>query len=431
MSITKKLNIENPAWKSCQYELRVSLKFSDGVTRQLKPSQITGLYLEKDYDNDHLPVLMLDLALSKKDDNHINADVHTEFRLSIIQYYVETSEEGDGNGEKKNPQTYLSDTFVSLRLKNTPDNSSKMDQLVRDEDEIDDDSVAPADMVSQTTHVLVRKKDLTLSKKMTNEVLSNASMLDTIAILCSKCGCSRNVLLSNLTNNTKHSELLLEPRQFLAQLIFLESEYGWHREGTYLFLDFGLLYIIRKNARCTVWRKNEAKKVCFCISESTSGDNVPKGVIPAGSIVYYNIGTDQYESADASLVGDQIEGNNVLLVNTSTGSASSIESGITSYDGGSYATKSYHGHNPYVKEQFVRKKQEAESQIQLTCINGDLNYLTPNKQYCFLTDVTEMVSQLKGNYRLGCIKTSFVKNGGYFDATSIITVKRVEKTVTY
>ena len=424
MSIAEKLDIENNPWKSCRYKISVEIHFSDKTERVLQPSQITGLYLEKDYDVDHLPVMMLDLAIGNEMAAKIKSDLLTEFHVKILQYYIE-----EGTNEKKGSRIYLNDVFVAPRLDTTPDSASKMDEKSREKDGFDDDSLSVYDMQSQETYILIRKKDMTFTKKMTNAVLNNVTILDAVAYLLSFTKCKGNVLLSNFTNVKKHEELLLPPKPLLSQLMFLEEEYGWHKEGSYLFLDFGLLYIIRKNAKCTAWRKNEPKKICFCISEVTSSDTVSKGIIKKKDTVYVNIGTDQYELKDGSAVGDQILGANMILTNTTTGKTEKVESGVTTYDNGSYTSKTYHGHNPYIKEQFVRTKLEAENQIVLTCLNGDLTYFTPNKQYTFLTDLTKIAPNFKGSYRMGSIKTSFVKNGDYYDTTSIMIVKRVDKTI--
>ena len=205
----------------------------------------------------------------------------------------------------------------------------------------------------------------------------------------------------------------------------MESEYGWHKEGTCIFFDFNVIYIIRKNGKSTAWQQNEPKDVCFCVSDAQSDDNIPKGVIRDRNIVYYNIGIDQCKINSGSVVGDQISGNNMILMNSGTGESSSIQSGTPSYDGGSYSTKEYTGHNPYVQEQYIRAKNEEANQIQLICMGGDMSFLTPNKHYTFLTDVTSLVKNFNGDYRLSEYKTTFSKNGDYFDAVSNIIVKKV------
>ena len=175
------------------------------------------------------------------------------------------------------------------------------------------------------------------------------------------------------------------------------------------------------------WQTNEPKDICFCISNIQGSDNVPKGIIKDRNIVYYNIGTDQYQLKSASIVGDQIDGNNMILIDSSTGKSMDVKSNAPSYDGGSYNTKEYHGHNPYIKEQYIQSKNEESNQVVITCMNGDMGFLTPNKHYTFLTDVTNIANHFRGDYRLSGFKSTFSKNGDYFDSTSVITVKKASQ----
>lgn len=421
MGILKNLAEGKEDWLACKHTIKVELKFSNGKTKSLETSQVQGLYIEKDYDSDHLPIVLLDLSLSRIDENEIKND--TEFKIRIKQYYIEEEE-----GEKKDQKIFLNDTFVKLDFGKKPDNSTKIDKKIRDENDLDNDDVALEDLTRQITYPLIRKSDLLLTKKIINGVISNVRQLDVLAWALTKAGCRKPMLLSNFTNSASIGELIVHPKGLLENLIYWEKEYGWHREGTYLFLDFDVLYIIRMNGQCTAWRPNEPKKLTFCISDAESEDNIPTGVLVKKNTVYYNIGVDQYDVINATDISDHIEGNNMILVDTGNGVVSNIKTGVSSYGGtGSYNTKSYHGHNPYVGEQYKRRKSEQEHQIKFTCNNGDLGYLTPNKSIAILTDVTEIVKDFKGSYRLGGFKASFIKNGEHFDNTIEITVKRVSK----
>lgn len=412
MSIASRLNLEHTKWKSCQYKISVTLKFSDGTIRELQSIQIIGLLLEKDYDVDHLPVMLLDLALSEDDENAV--DANTEFRIKMVQFYKE-----DDESEISGSRIYLNDSFVQMNIDDRLNTKRKLIKKRKDAVESKPTYVDPEDLTSQTTYVLVKKKDAIMSKRIVNDVLSGVSMYDTVMFLLSKYG-NADLLISNFTNTQAHSELLLEPNQLLVTLIELESEYGWHKEGTYLFLDFGMMYILRKNAKCTVWREGEPSTICFCISDVTSSDNIPKGIITTRDKIYFNLGRNQCSFADATEVNDHTRGGNMMIVDESSGNVRSVKG-----SGKTTVVRSHRGHNPYVSTQYKRQQYENTNRLQLTCLNGDLDYLTPNKRYTFLTDVTEIASKLKGNYRLGRVQTSFVRNGNYFDTISTIDVKGV------
>lgn len=420
MSISSGLKIPSK-WKSCKYDVSVEIKFADGTLRQLQKAQIAGLYIEKDYDNDHHPILLLDLALSRVDENAL--DSKCEFHIMMKQYYLE-----EENGEKKDPRIFLNDTFVKLDFGTTPNTSSKMDKEIRESSGLKDGDVAPQDLASQSTFPLVKKDDLILTKNVVNGNLADVTQHDIFFWMLSNAGCKKPIVISNFMNPEKIPEIVIHPRGLLKSLLFMEKEYGWHQEGTYIFFDYDKLYVTRMNGVCTAWAPNEQKEICFCISESTSSDNIPSGVAVTNTTIYYNIGVDQYSMSNGSVVSDQIEGNNMLLTNTQDGGSKNMQANVESYGtSGSYNVKSHHGHNPYVSEQHNRRKLEQENQLKMTCTNGDISFLCPNKQISVLTDVSSIADRFRGNYRLASFKTSLIKNGDYFDSTTEVIVKRVSK----
>lgn len=420
MGIIRNLGSGGSKWQSCKYDVNVEIHFENGTVRALKKAQIAGFFIEKDFDKDHLPILLLDLALSRIDENSITNK--TEFHIRVKKFYLETE-----GGEKKNQEMYLNDTFVKLDFGETPDNTTKIDKEIRSLNMMKDGDVAPEDLLSQKTYPLIKKDDLILTKKVINGVLANVSQLDIITWSLSKAGCRKKILLSNIMNATKVEEKLILPKGLLVNLLETEKEYGWHREGTCIFIDYNMFYIIRMNGQCTAWQQGEPKNVVFCISEATSDENIPSGVLVQRDKIYMNIGLDQYKMMSATDISDQIEGNNMILVDTGNGNANNVSGGVTSYgnSAGAYNTKSYHGHNEYVSEQYKRRKMEQKNQLKITASNCDIGFLTPNKQFSILTDVTSIVNRFSGCYRIASFKSAFVKNGDYFDSTTDITIKQV------
>lgn len=423
MAISDKLGVSDKSWYSCKYEINVNLTFSDGTTRKLKQLQIVGLYIEKDYDNDHLPIMMIDLALSSLDRKKVDKD--TKFHVRINQFYLKNN---DDTQEKRSKKIYINDTFIRLDSDVIIDTNNKIEKKLRDSDKLSDDDLSVNDITTKTTYVLVKKSDLKLTKKITNAVLANINQETLIKYVLVKGGCSNKVLISNLVNKTTYNEFILQPKTVLEQLIYLEYEYGWYPEGAYIFIDYDTLYIIRKSGKPSAWRKNEVTSVCYCISDVTSKDTIASGIIMQDKTMYVNIGTDQYSKVDTVDIDDQINGSNVVLFNTSTGKTETITSGAGGLDGtGSYSTKMYHGHNSYLKKQFTLRKKENKHVWDITCTNGDISYFVPNKQFTFISDVSKINNKLKGTYRISSLKVNFAKNGNYFDTTSTIRVKRTDQ----
>lgn len=423
MSISKKLNIANKNWLSCKYKVSIEIIFSDNDVRKLEDIQILGLYLEKDYDNDHLPVLMVDLAISSLDENKVDDD--TIFHVKMTQYYLEND---DDTGEKKQPKVFMDERLNRIGYGQRFDTSESIEKTIRASNGQSDTELTSYDLTRKTTFVLVKNSDLIMSKKIINNVVVNSNMQNIVCWMLSEVECERKVLMSSFTNTTEYPELLLQPKPFLEQMVFLDNEFGWYKEGAYIFIDYDTFYIIRKNGLSTAWRKNDPTDICFCISSSGSSDSGSTGIIIDNNKVYVNVGASDYRLIDASIIEDQISGSNTILINTSTGESTKVITdkkalGTT----GTFNTKMYHGHNPYIVSQIKRMKEENEHVWEIKCANCDISLFSPQMHFTFLSDVTKVSKQLLGSYRISSLKVSFIKNGNFFNNSSTIMVKRTSK----
>lgn len=424
MALSNILNSSNPGWLSCKYKISVEIIYSDGVIRKLNTAQIIGLYMEKDYDNDVLPIMMLDLSLNKLDKNKI--DDQTIFHIKMTQYYLE---EDNLNNEKKNSKIYLDEKLVRLEYGRPPDVTEKMEKKLRASDGLSDDDLGTYDFTTKYTFVLVKKSDILMSKVITNAVVSDITMQDLVTWLLTYVDCEKKVLMSSFTNTETHEELLLQPKTFVEQMKFLENEFGWHKEGTYIFIDYNVFYIIRKNGKPTAWVKNEPKQVYFCISSTNSTDEGSNGIITKDNIIYVNVGSNDYSFKDSSIIDDQTYGANIILINTTTGESIMDKSGASTLgETGTYTTKMYHGHNPYVLDQFKRERKENDHVWDVICNNTDLSFYTPQRQFGFISDVTSVSDELMGIYRISSMHTTFIKSGEYFNNICNVRVKRTSLT---
>ena len=342
------------------------------------------------------------------------------------QYYLEDDNDAL---EKRNPKIYLDEKLVRLDYGTKPDVSENLEKKVRDSSGLSDDDLTPYDLTNTNTYVLVKKSDLLMTKVITNAVVANVTMQDLVCWLLTYAGCDKKVLISSFTNTKVHEELLLQPRTFIEQLGFLRDEFGWHIEGSYIFIDYDTFYIIRKNGKPTAWLKNDTKQVCFYIGSATSSDERSNGILKKDDIIYVNIDKDGYSMVDASIVEDQMYGANIILINTTTGESIIDKSGTTTLgEAGTYTTKMYHGHNPYTLDQFKRARKENDHVWEVVCNNTDLTYYTPQRQFSFLSDVTKISNDLKGVYRISSMQVSFIKNGVFFNNLCRVKVKRTSLT---
>lgn len=424
MSIKNSIS-ENEEWGVFEYLISVTI-VCDKLTATLNENQILGLYIEKNYDNDHLPIMLLDISIKEDfyEKIRLNAD-KTEFKLVIRKYSIDQEEEDSENSAvKKNQGIYLQDSFIPIMPKQTPiGNRVKSKDTESIESEEDITSVDEHSLGNSYRFVLVKREIYVKSKTITNLVIQSSDITYATCLALNDAKV-KNVLMSNLDNTKIYKEILLFPIPLLSQLIYLDSYFGFYKQGTVIFYDNDCLYIVRKTGVCSAWRKNERKKVTFCINSASSADDKCRGTLLNGGYVYMNIGSDQYHIGDGSDIIDQTTGTNMMIVNEDTGEFNQVSSGVQSVFGNGTNVQSYPGHNPYISNIYKKRKQELKHTITLVCTNCDISYFTPNKSYTVITDVSSIIDDVKGNYRLSRIMTKFVKEGRHFNDISTITIKR-------
>lgn len=411
--------IDQENWKLYEYMLDVTIRIPGKKDYKLNDIQIEGIYLEKDYDNDHLPVLMLDTNIPKLVEAMIIKNKNdVTFTLNFTNC-VKDTDDLEAQYDKK---TVFSGVFTPIIPDTTPDQEKTLRKLLKEADgKTDEFDFSMDDMANKVTFILIKKETSIAAKTIVNAVIPNVTLLEATSFLLSKAGC-KNVLMSSLDNTDIISELVLLPIPMLSELEYLINYYGFHKEGTQVFMDFDTTYINRMGDKCTAWKRNEPKTVNIFISEAIRG-RAAGGSFEKGNEVYISIDQDSYTVIDGSQALDQIEGQNVTLLNEDTTQITNISGG------GEFTTvKSVTGHNKYIDSITALRKKESTRTIQIFASNIDMTELTPNKQYNVITNDSEIIDDITGTFRISSMSLSVLKQAGKFMPLTSVTLKRVSES---
>lgn len=407
-------------WEEYEYGISITI-CNNGKMLELNPSQIQGIMIEKDFDGANLPVLTI--SISKQESANVDIDNKAEFIVSIDRFVVVRNSQGNIK-KRKNKSNILRGTFSGITT-DTTSSGNTLKSVHQKEANVKENEITQVDFSSQSSYPLFKKEDLISSKHIFNNVLSNVSMTETIAVLLSQAGVSK-VLMTNLDNTERIQELLLMPIGLIEQLKYLKNYYGWHKEDTMIFMDFDVMYLIRMNGKCTAWRSGEIKEITFYIDSVTNGDNICGGMATKGSGLYVNVGSDNYVGEDETSVVEQTTGTNLMLVDENSASISTVQGTVTNTlsNSGSTAIKTTTGHNKYLNNWVKARSTEQSGIINLTCNNVDFSQFTPNKQYTITSGKTKIAKDVKGTYRISKMTTSFAKDGNYFMSKTNVTLKK-------
>lgn len=404
-------------WKQYVYKIQVDILFKDEVKR-IEPMQISSFMMEKDYDNDNFPIFLLELMIPATMNDEIKK---TKPDFTVLMYAYEALPDEDMEMHALTRKKYFFDTFTPIQVDQDPQYNESIRKKLRDASGYQSREMSINDLGESFTYILVKNSCIYNPKTIVNMVLNNVNLTDAIGAMVSQTK-NTNVLLSNLDNSMTFGELLVLPMPFITNIAFLENQYGFHREGTQVFVDFDVFYILRMNGKCTAWRKYEPKKVTICISQklggsSSNGSN--SGSIVTKNEVLINVDEDRYMSPSSKDMVDNSYGGSVLMLNQTEATFSDITTDV----GTLTAVEETQGHNPYISEQTERRRIEDTKIRDFICVDADITSLTPNKEYKIVADKTELATEISGDYRLTRIISDFSKEGSYFRCTSYIRLK--------
>lgn len=407
-------------WDEYEYDIQITIA-DDGKIFQLKPVQIHQLIIEKDFDNQILPIVVL--KISKQESIDVDIDNTTEIIISIDCFIVEKDKNGKYT-KKKNKRNVLRDIFCVIDPDVTP-SGDKLKNVFQKDKKVKKGEITPEDLTNISTYTLFRKSDLIASKYVFNAVLSKVSMQQAIAVLLSNSGVTK-VLMSNLDFVDTIDELLLMPMGLIPQLKYLKNYYGWHKEDTVIFMDIDCMYLIRMSGKCTAWRTGESKTITFYINAVQSSDNFQGGMSKSGNDLYINVASDYYVYEDRSGVDEQITGTNTMIINEHAASISTVEGVKTNTISSSGTTniKSSSGHNKYLKNWVKCRNIEQSGVVAITCNNIDFSQLTPNKEYTLVSKRLRAIKQIQGVYRLTKATTIFAKEGNQFVSKTALELRK-------
>ena len=406
-------------WQCCFYEFQASITYN-GKTVQLKEGQIISVLLEKDYDSLHMPILLMDLSLDYPIHDEIKKDPKSTMQLRVDKC-IGIQEDGKINVTSKT--IFINSVFSFVTLNHTP-KSTYYEKSVNDVNQKQEGDYLSASTGEVERHILVKKEDLTKSKKIINASLPNVTLTEAICPFMWESGC-RDVLMANLDNVKVYDELFIPAMPLLECLIYLKDRYGMHKEDTTIFMDYDTMYVVRKSALCTVYKNRETKNVCICLNSPESVQSTCAGVMYTGNMTYVNVGYEQFGRMVGGTVSDQTVGTDYILFNENDLSTNTVKiQNDRALDGGNTTVKTVKGFNEFIDNQIKMRKAEEQNTFEMICTGIDLSILTPNKHYMIASNSTEIVLDAGGSYRLSRHVTEFTRTGGLMLPITTLVLKK-------
>jgi hypothetical protein len=383
------------------------------------PSFVNSISIEKDFDQNFFPILKLAVSLKpslyfKIIKNKLN--IKFKFRLQMYASQDDTAFTFKYN--------IIDDVFCVYLDEDTPFIDEKLYNASKDVQNADT-GVILTDLKNDYTFYLFKESDIQETKKILNTIITKANMTDTLTYLLVTNG-FKNILMSPLDNISVYSEILIQPITLIGNILYLEQQFGLYNKGVLLFFDFDRLYILERGSKCTAWSLDEFKQTVFMIKDSLNASvNSPGSYIDKDAKVFYiNVLKNNYQTINRSVVHDQTDGNNLIVINPMDGNTDQIDSKTIQRGSGTYKVVT----NKYINKMQVKTemttRNENSSQISVNVYDFDITSLSPNKEFKFIFEDSKINTEYGGIYRMSKEMINFTKNGDHFHIMSSCQLKK-------
>lgn len=387
---------------------------------EIVPTFISEMTLEYDYDNLYTPMFSVSVALSQEEYRQIVTHKDSvQFILRINKTFY------DDEKNMLHYEPFISDTFCSHIIDETPLMEQDLTEMTRDIYNADPDDKIPMDLKNVRDFWLFKDEHISAGNRDVNMVIRRGSVNDIVVHLLSQAGLN-NVLMTPSNNNSTITNLLFPLMTTVKALDYLHEIKGIYNKGVMFFMDYDTTYFIDKNAYCTAWRPNEYRTTNIYVFSQKSQFNSVIGQFGDPETEQINIFTnsDSIDITNKSLINNAIYGNRMLLLHSKRDSVSSLNPNLIQRGDSNTVVNIQKNGNRYLRNSDNTRLIENEYSVKIILKDVDLTSLTPNKCFKIIFQNVELNEKYGGTYRISRMLTTFRKIGEELDSDTICELKK-------
>jgi len=380
---------------------------------KLRQANIYSFRIERDYDNLFFPIfqvkLLIDYPLYYK---IVKNKTTVKFNVKLESYQYTDTE------KVKFRETIFDSTFAIY----TDDDNFHLDKDNYNRMMDITDNQMTGGFIEL---YLFKESDITSSRTVINRILQSSNITDALVYLLSKSGTSK-LLMSPLQNTNQYNEIALLPTTIIQNILYLEKRYGFYKNGSILFYDFDTTYLLSKTALGNTYKPNEYKKVIIEVYKTANNRSFTPGNFKDNITKTYtlHVTRDNLSINTKSIIENEISGSEVNLISGSSDSVSTAKPDVRvrSNHNSKYLVNNFN--NPFLKDMIENEKIENDHILTINAVDFDMGLLSPNKQYSFICEGSELQKEYGGNYRLSSEILMFEREGDDFSIEAALKFKK-------
>lgn len=272
---------------------------------------------------------------------------------------------------------------------------------------------------------LYRADHILATNQIINAILSNCTVTDGAAYMLKQIG-AKGVLMSPSDNTVIYDQLVIPPLPAHKGLLRLANTYGLYKAGATIFFDYDIIYILNKKLGCTAWINNEIRTVYLTSFPSSADRNIMRSGFYANGAERYcaiNLVGNALSVNNESMFADQIEGGNIIAINSNTGNITKLNSTLNVSEMSPSKQGKYNrvvvqntGSDSTIESARAAIEQ-SQNVLDVVVENVNIRALSPNKDFIFTTDNAKY-TKYTGHYRITSASTVFTRESKMYTAMS-------------
>lgn len=374
---------------------------------------IKNLVIHSDYDNNNMPVILLDLALH----NNI-ADLIVNTQNIQNDYMILDISKIDLNDEFNIEVPYIKGAFNYYTYEQ-PDKYSKVD---------DDPYNTRIIRVG-----LIKSECITTNSTAYNGVFANTTMQDIVQYCLNISGVASgkssniNMLIEQFEYNTKFDQIIIEPKQSLSQLIsYLNNMAVFYRTPYRFFIDFDTAYLISSSGNAVPKTGESITSILFDIGDIDNMSSRMEGmdIIKKRNLYYIPVQFKDCNIADNYITSQQYS--NIATISSSGGASAITKLDIRSGDNSVSALKTIRidNDNEHMIENIASKLANSNTFVSIEKVGLDNSIFTPNKEFSIQFNNTYDESH-NGKYLLVRKQEIFLRDGNSYSSSVLLNLAKI------
>lgn len=349
-----------------KYSVELSyIKQKKNISQKIKPEHIKSIIIDRDYLNNNLPVIFMNVVLDKRmiDDMVKNYNKNTMV-LTIYKYvYIEGKLTTKTKYIHKEMMYFLTE---DLNYKESVDYSDKENEQRED-------------MYKTISIGLMSIESINNNKRTFNAILRNTSMINAAHY----CTSHINMVIEKFDYNKIHKELMITPQSTTSSAIkYLNDINVFYKTPYRFFIDFDCGYLLSSSGTGVPKKGESINSVLITVRDPLHQNALNEGMITNHSTNSYQI---DVSAADTILTENKV----TEKVYTSVSSIS--ESGKTKsktlninqskYSNDKTEVIRVPNSNPNLIENISAATEQTASHFTMNKMDVDISIFTPNKRY--------------------------------------------------